>query len=108
MSAMVELEFQAEDINIRVSNEVRSWLGRRRITQKVLAKELGMNATSLSYRMKGRTPWSVAELVSVAALLDITLAQLLGDEIINEKDPHREGGGLTTYTPRDSNPEPTD
>lgn len=94
--------------NVRVSNEALSWLGRRRITQKVLAKELGMNAMSLSCRMKGKTAWSVAELGSVAALLDITLAQLLGDEIINEKDPHREGGGLTTYTPRDSNPEPTD
>lgn len=74
--------------NLRVSNEIRSWLGRRQITQKRLAQMLDLSATSLSFRMKGKTPWSIGELAEVSSWLGISLAQLLGEELVNEKNPH--------------------
>ena len=77
----------AGDVNQRVSSEVRAWLGRRQLTQRALAQQLGISATSLSFRMKGKTPWSIAELVAVSSWLQISLAQLLGDELVNEKNP---------------------
>ena len=73
--------------NRRVSSEVKSWLGRRDLTQKDLAKVLGLSQGSLSFRMRGKTPWSIAELMKTAAWLEISLSQLLGDELLNEKKP---------------------
>ena len=80
-------------ISIQVSSEVRAWLARRQLTQRNLASHLGISATSLSFRMKGKTPWSIVELAQVADWLDISLAQLLGDQLLNEKTPRPMGEG---------------
>ena len=106
--AQLEPKKSEFDVNVQVGREVRSWMARRGLRQAWLASVLGLSQSVVSKRLRGVLPFTVAELFEVCAVLDITLAQLLGDEIINEKDPHREGGGLITYTPRDSNPEPTD
>lgn len=78
--------------NIRVSNEIRSWLARRQFTHKQLAPVLGISPGSLSWRMKGKTSWSFTELMKIAAWLDISLSKLLGDELVNEKNPHLVSG----------------
>lgn len=79
--------------NSRVSNEVRSWLGRTQRTQRDLAGYLGISPTSLTFRMKGKTPWSITELMKVASWFEISLAQLLGEDLVNEKNPHPMGEG---------------
>lgn len=81
------------EMNVRVANEVRSWLARRQLTQRQLASILGISPGSLSFRMKGKTPWTFSELVVAANWLDISLAQLLGEELVNAKNPHPVDGG---------------
>jgi transcriptional regulator with XRE-family HTH domain len=65
-----------------VSNDtastVRAEMARRRIRQADLADYLGLPQASISRRLNGRTPFAVAELVAVAALLDVPVASLLG------------------------------
>ena len=61
-----------------VAEEVRAWLGRRRITQTALARALGLSQPAVSNRLKGTTPFDVNELATTAQLLDIPLERLLG------------------------------
>ena len=88
------------EMNVRVANEVRSWLARRQLTQRQLASVLGISPGSLSFRMKGKTPWTFSELVVAANWLDISLAQLLGEELVNEKNPHPMDGGSSNGSGR--------
>ncbi|MVT25708.1 helix-turn-helix domain-containing protein [Nesterenkonia alkaliphila] len=79
--------------NDLVSGEIRAWLSRRGLTQKDLASVLGLSAGSVSWRMKGKTLWAFSELVVVASWLNISIAQLLGEDLVNEKNPHPMGEG---------------
>lgn len=88
-----EADADQDAISTQVSSEVRAWLARRQLTQRNLASHLGISTTSLSFRMKGKTPWSIVELAQVADWLDISLAQLLGDQLLNEKTPRPTGEG---------------
>lgn len=83
----------AEDPEVRLGAEVRAWLGRRNVSQRQLAAMLGMNPTALNFRIQGKRSFDVTELLKIASLLDITLAQLMGDELLNEKSPRQIGGG---------------
>lgn len=82
-----------ENPEVRLGAEVRAWLGRRNVSQRQLARMLGMNPTALNFRIQGKRSFDVTELLKIAALLDISLAQLLGDELLNEKTPRQIGGG---------------
>ena len=41
---------------------------------------LGMSRQSLSDRLRGRTPWTLADAVTIASTLAISLDRLVGDE----------------------------
>lgn len=54
-------------------------MARRSVRQIALAKHLGLSQAAVSRRLNGETEFSVAELLSVAALLDVPAASLLPD-----------------------------
>ena len=78
-----------------------------------LARHLGISRSAVSLRMNGGRDFSLAELASVAEWLDITLAELLGPEILEtRRSPHTDlvgagaspGGSDSRQLPRlDSN-----
>lgn len=111
MERNVEPLFSAEEVGI----EVKVWLTRRGLSQRALADALGITPSALSRRLRGAMDFSVNELGQVAALLDITLADLLGPSILQaRRSPHTElvGAGASEASaqlPRlDSNQQPFD
>lgn len=68
-----------------VSNEVRAWLGRRRRTQSDLARHMGIAKSAVSVRLNGSREFSISELVEIAAWFDISLADLLGPELLQAR-----------------------
>lgn len=53
-----------------VAAEVRAALARHKIEQSKVAEALGISQSSVSHRINGHRPFSVAELVIVAGLVD--------------------------------------
>lgn len=78
--------------NAAIGAEVRAWLGRRSMTQSALADILGYTQPQVSRRLKGLQPFRVDELLTITTHMNITLGQLLGDELVNEKNPHLVSG----------------
>jgi transcriptional regulator with XRE-family HTH domain len=60
-----------------ISAEIRAELGRQHVSQKVLARALGWSQVKLSRRMSGRVPWAVADIESIASVLDVPRSQFL-------------------------------
>ena len=68
---------QVEQQTLEVSGEVRAWMARRDVKQEALAKALGMTQPSLSMRLRGRTRWTIQDLVIVSKTLDVPVSVLL-------------------------------
>lgn len=83
-------------MNRAVGAEIRAWLGRRGKTQRWLSEELELSAMGVSRRLKGEIPFRIDELLRVAPALGISLGQLLGEELVNEKNPHPMGEGSSS------------
>ena len=66
-----------EQQTLEVSGEVRAWMARRDVKQETLAKALGMTQPSLSMRLRGRTRWTIQDLVIVSKTLDVPVSVLL-------------------------------
>ena len=66
-----------EQQTLEVSGEVRAWMARRDVKQEALAKALGMTQPSLSMRLRGRTRWTIQDLVIVSKTLDVPVSVLL-------------------------------
>jgi predicted XRE-type DNA-binding protein len=66
-----------EQQTLEVSGEVRAWMARRDVKQEALAKALGMAQPSLSMRLRGRTRWTIQDLVIVSKTLDVPVSVLL-------------------------------
>ena len=66
-----------EQQTLEVSGEVRAWMARRDVKQETLAKALGMTQPSLSMRLRGRTRWTIQDLVIVSKALDVPVSVLL-------------------------------
>jgi transcriptional regulator with XRE-family HTH domain len=52
-------------------------MARRDVKQESLAKALGMTQPSLSMRLRGRTRWTIQDLVIVSKTLDVPVSVLL-------------------------------
>ncbi|WP_420107788.1 helix-turn-helix transcriptional regulator [Kocuria marina] len=113
------------DLNEKIAEEVRAWMARRRRSQSDLARHLGVARSAISVRMNGARDFSLAELVEIASWLEITLADLIGPEILNARGGRSrdlvgagtqrkarpvksDQSGLRGCAPRDLNPEPID
>lgn len=64
-------------ITERVASNVRAQVGRQRLTQTQVGAALGLAQCVVSRRTRGITPFTVRELVVLAALLQIPPASLL-------------------------------
>lgn len=60
-----------------VAANVRAEVARRGVKQRAIAEHLGIDQRAVSRRLLGQVEWSVAELLSVAGLLDVEVANLL-------------------------------
>ncbi|WP_141367514.1 helix-turn-helix domain-containing protein [Glutamicibacter uratoxydans] len=85
---------KTQELTATVAAEVRAWCARQNVSQRSLAKVLGISQSSMSYRYSGRTPFTFGELMAIASILGITLGQLLGSDLVNEKDPQHIAEGL--------------
>lgn len=64
----------------RTADNIRAEMARQRVPQIALAKHLGLSQAAVSRRLNGLTAFDVNELVSVATLLKVPAADLLGAE----------------------------
>lgn len=67
-----------------VAEEVRSWMGRRRITGARMARELGVSQMWVSDRLAGKTPFTVTDLDRIASVLDVPVVQLFPADLRNQ------------------------
>lgn len=73
--------------------------------QLELAGMMGISSESLGRKLKGRTGWSLAEIMDAASALGTSVAYLVGEA--ENPQPAGPTGGLTgSYTPSDLNREP--
>jgi predicted transcriptional regulator len=79
---------EQESFAAQVAGNIRAEMARRGVTQSQLAKVLGLPQSAVSYRHRGRTPWTLNEIEVVARHLRTTTSVLCAI--------------------RDSNPEPAD
>ena len=68
---------EVEQQTLDVSGEVKAWMARRDVRQEALAKALGMTQPSLSMRLRGRTRWTIQDLVIVSKTLGVPVSVLL-------------------------------
>ena len=57
-----------DDLQERISLAVRHFLVDQRMTQRDLAKSLGMSQSKTSFRLTGRTEWRSSEIEQLAHL----------------------------------------
>ncbi|GIJ10769.1 helix-turn-helix domain-containing protein [Micromonospora andamanensis] len=60
-----------------ISSEVRAELARQRRPQREIADRLGISIQQVSLRLRGEVEWRVSELIQVADLLGVPVAQFL-------------------------------
>jgi predicted XRE-type DNA-binding protein len=68
---------EVEQQTLEVSGEVKAWMARRNVKQEALATALGITQPSLSMRLRGRTRWTIQDLVIVSKTLDVPVSVLL-------------------------------
>lgn len=67
--------------NQDIAANVRAEAARRQVTQAQLADRLGLKQPGMSRRMLGRVPFSASELATVADVLEIPVANLIGQAV---------------------------
>ena len=88
MADIVAIRTRPQTFADAVAANVRAEMARVRLTQLEVAHALGVPQSVISDRARGRTPWQLNELETVARLLGTTVSRLCAI--------------------RDSNPEPAD
>ncbi len=68
--------------DVRVGERVRMWMYRRGMNQLDIAKVLGIGGTTVSRKLAGKTGWSVSDLIKTAALLDVSVSDLVAEEMV--------------------------
>lgn len=78
MSTLSIVPRQPDRLTETVAAEVRAYMARARINQTELASALGLTQSSVSKRLRGVVAFNTDELQSIAALLGVHPAALLG------------------------------
>ena len=60
-----------------VSEEVRAWMARRRVSGEALAEKLGTSGTFVSRRLLGKTAFDLNDIEAIAAALGVDPHELL-------------------------------
>ena len=66
-----------------VAEEVRAHMARKRISQKIAARALGISQSSMSRRLIGASPFTVDDLYVLARLFGINAADLIGEQKVS-------------------------
>lgn len=66
-----------ESLTERVAEEIRAYLGRRRMSQAQLARALGQSQMWVSDRLRGTQPIDLNDLQRIADVLDVGVLDLL-------------------------------
>lgn len=62
-----------------IVSTVKAEMARRGLTQRAVAKALGISEPAVSERFNGKTRLTVDELVSIAGILDVAVSVLVSD-----------------------------
>ena len=106
------IEVKSTDLtyNERVGIQIKTWLVRKRLRQSDLSSALSLSQGAVSQRLIGNQSFSMNDLIIASGLFEVTLGELLGPELLNEKGPSPavRDEGLEECSPPDSNRQPTD
>ena len=67
------------DINTasrQAGGNVRAEMARKRISQATVGAHLGISQVSVSYKLSGKTPFTIDQLAAIADLLEVPLETL--------------------------------
>lgn len=67
-------------MSLKVADQVRAEMARRRVKQKDLVSALEMAQPAVSRRMNGKVPFNVDELAKIAELLGVRIVDLIPQE----------------------------
>ena len=84
--------------HVRIADEVRVWLTRRKISAAQVAQKLGWSQKYLSRRLTGEVPFRVDELIDVTDLLEIPLEQLFEAVRKDSETPGRAGSRINHFS----------
>lgn len=73
--------------NEAIGKAIKGWMGRFGITQKELAQMLGITQGSTSEKLRGRIAFTINDLIVIAGRMNLTLSELIGEDILNAKIP---------------------
>ncbi len=65
--------------SMRVARNVRAEMVRAAVNQTDIAVQLGISQQSISRRLSGRTSFTIDELAAIATILNVRLADLVGE-----------------------------
>lgn len=80
----------------RVAEEIRSQMGRRRLSGADLAKALGVSPMWVSYRLRGMQEIGVNDLERIAQVLGVDLLELLPREVRSSPSGRLARAGVIT------------
>jgi transcriptional regulator with XRE-family HTH domain len=64
----------------RLADTIRAEMARRRIAQTLVGDRLGLSQAAVSRRLRGETPFDANELIEIAALLEVPVGSLFGED----------------------------
>lgn len=93
----------SRDIDTEVGRRAHMLMWDEKRKQRDVAQAMGIGSDSLGRKLKGERGWAIAELVTLANVLDTTVAYLVGES----ENPHPNGPDEGSLLPRlDSNQQP--
>jgi transcriptional regulator with XRE-family HTH domain len=102
---MTAVPTQPRKLSEQAAEEIRAWMGRRRVTGAMLARTLGVSTAWVSYRLSGKQPIDLNDLEAIATVLGVEVIDLL------PKPPRPTRGYVHRWphrnSPQDSQPDPT-
>ena len=73
-----------ESLSVRVAEEIRAMLARRRVSGRELARRLDVSSPWVSYRLTGNQEIGLDDLERIAAALDVPVTDLLPRGVTGE------------------------
>lgn len=89
-----------------ISERVHQLMFRNRLTQTRLAPQLGMTQSALSAKLRNRRGWTIDELVMAAAVMGVSLTDILQPVLDMEKPAQHELDGTGNERARPEGLEP--
>jgi len=79
-----------DKIDAEIGERVHQVMWRKRVSQRELARALGIDPAAASLRLRGLIAWKFTDLVIVARLLDVGLGELIPEEGVAGKEASAE------------------